>query len=98
MYLGIDCDNSVADDDDDEGVCVPSPTATIPPAVAILDDDSLTNMTESDRLIEMTKSDSHGKNKKNKAKKKKSAPFDEEELSFDGGVKSSEKESSKDKE
>ena len=101
MYLGIDCDNSfvvvvaAADDDD---VYVPSPAATIPPAVAILYDDSFIEMTESDPLIEMTKSDTHGKNKKNKAKKKKIAPFNEDELSFAGGVESSEKESSKDKE
>ena len=57
--------NSVADDDDDDGVRVPSPATTIPPDVAILNDDSLIEMTKSDHPIEMTKSDTHGESKKN---------------------------------
>ena len=75
IYLGIDYDNSAAaaaaaaDDDDDGGnVCVP-PLVTISPAVAISDHDSLTEMTESDP---------HLVNKKNRAKKKTIAPLDEE--------------------
>ena len=86
IYLGINFDNSAAaddDDDDDDGACFCVPSlVTIPPAVAIPDHDCLTEMTESDP---------HPENKKNRAKKKKIAPLDEEELSFEGGVKFSEK-------